>query len=163
MHSFICLWRLHDPCHRCMLDNAPYLLFSIQTGHRRLNTTFSMAGRGFNAFPWRRDKSQNICRLHYIFICKQGCVKFLKVVDTFMVYSVFIRGIVDGYHFDCKKLLYFCQPRTVLLHLYHVMKHTALSFSSLIFLSYHSYLKYFYLLFCSCLHFIDSWVQFTGQ
>lgn len=45
----------------------------------------------------------------------------------------------------------------------HVMKYTALSFSSLIPLSYHSYLMYFYLLFCSRLHFIDSWVQFMSQ
>jgi len=36
-----------------------------------------------------------MCRLHYIFICNQRCVKFLKVVDTHMIHSVSIRGAVD--------------------------------------------------------------------
>lgn len=50
-----------------------------------------------------------------------------------------------------------------LSHLSPVTKYTALSFSSLILLSYHSYLMHFHLLFCSCLHFIDSQEQFTSQ
>lgn len=66
------------------------------------------------------------------------------------------------YDFVCEELLLPTQDRSLSL-LSPVMKYPALSFSSLILLSYHSYLMYFYLLFCSHLHFIDSQAQFTSQ
>lgn len=66
------------------------------------------------------------------------------------------------YDFICEELLLPTQDRSLSL-LSPVMKYPALSFSSLILLSYHSYLMYFYLLFCSHLHFIDSQAQFTSQ
>lgn len=65
-----------------------------------------------------------------------------------MIYSISIRGVVDRVTWSDtilfeKNVSLFTSPETFSI------TYTALSFSSLITLSYHSYLMYFYLLCCS--------------